>query len=622
MTARQASDSLLRPWFAGVLFALLALAPLTIALHYLVHPPETLEFVLAALSLVPLAWLIGEATEHAAEHTGPGIGGFLNATFGNAPELIIALIAVNDGLTEVVRGSLTGSVIGNLLLVLGAALVAGGRGRLDRYSSFLSFGLIAFATLLFLIPSIPGWDGDPDTDELAQVSAAISIVLLIVYVGVTWYSLRRHRTLHVASDEEIKGWSLRAALGVLAVATVVDRSRRGDPRRLARGVRGEGRPQSEFFVAAVIVAIVGNAAEHGGAVIVAYRGKIALAGEIALASAAQVAVFLIPAVALLSWLIDPLSLSFRPVEIAALAGSVALHDDRAVQRPVEPRARRAAARRLRRGRGRVLPRRRPLARNHCEQRLGDQLGGARDVVVVDLEVRDRTQHRRVRRRRQADAGRLQPRERLAALEAERREVDLDEVRLDLLEVDREPASRERLRERARTGVVVGEPVDVVVERVDARRGHDPGLTHRAAEEVLLAPRALHQLARAREQRAERAAEPLRETERHGVEARGDLRGRDAERDRRVEEPRAVQVDGEAELARSGDDLLELAERPDAPARGVVGVLERRGSPRAGRHPSCSAPRRPDLLGREPAAIARAARASSALRGRPRRRTRR
>ena len=125
------------------LLASLALAPTTIALHYLVHPPETLEFVLAALSLVPLAWLIGEATEHAAEHTGPGIGGFLNATFGNAPELIIALIAVNDGLTEVVRGSLTGSVVGNLLLVLGASLVAGGRGRLDRYSSFLSFGLMA-----------------------------------------------------------------------------------------------------------------------------------------------------------------------------------------------------------------------------------------------------------------------------------------------------------------------------------------------------------------------------------------------------------------------------------------------------------------------------------------------
>ena len=304
-----------------LLFASLALAPIVIALHYLVHPSATVEFILAALGLVPLAWLIGEATEHAAEHTGPGIGGFLNATFGNAPELIIALIAVNDGLTEVVRGSLSGSVIGNLLLVLGASLVAGGKGRLDRFSSLLSLGLVAFATALFLVPSIPGWDGDPDTDRLAQVSTAISIVLLVVYIAVTWYSLRRHALLHVASDEEIRGWSLRAALGALALATVVT----AFVAEILVGSLREFADQvgvTEFFLSAVVVAIVGNAAEHGGAVVVAYRGKIALAAEIALASAAQVAVFLIPAVALLAWLIDPLSLSFRPVEIAALAGSV------------------------------------------------------------------------------------------------------------------------------------------------------------------------------------------------------------------------------------------------------------------------------------------------------------
>jgi Ca2+:H+ antiporter len=303
------------------LFASLALAPITIALHYVAHPPETLEFLLAALSLVPLAWLIGEATEHAAEHTGPGIGGFLNATFGNAPELIIALVAVNEGLTEVVRGSLTGSVVSNLLLVLGLSLVAGGRGQVDRYSSFLSFGLIAFATVLFLVPSVPGWSGQPDRDSLAWVSAAISIALLVVYVAVTWYSLRRHSTGHVASDDEIEGWSLRAALAALAVATVVT-ALVAEILVGSLEVFSEKVGLSDFFVAAVIVAIVGNAAEHGGAIVVAHRGKIALAAEIALASAAQVAVFLIPAVALLSWLIEPLSLSFRPVEIGALAGSV------------------------------------------------------------------------------------------------------------------------------------------------------------------------------------------------------------------------------------------------------------------------------------------------------------
>jgi Ca2+:H+ antiporter len=303
------------------LFATLALAPVAIGLHYLADLPETVEFVLSAAALVPLAWLIGEATEHAAEHTGPGIGGFLNATFGNAPELIIALLAVHEGLTEVVRGSLTGSVVSNLLLVLGASLVAGGRGSLDRYSSFLAFGLLAFATAVFLIPAIPSWEGDPDRESLAALSVPVSIALLVVYAVVTWYSLRRHARLHVASDAEITGWSLRLSLLALGLATLVTVF-------VAEVLVGtlqvfaDEAGLSEFFVAAVIVAIVGNAAEHGGAVVVAFRGKIALAAEIALSSAAQVAVFLIPAVALLSWLLDPLALSFRPVELATLGASV------------------------------------------------------------------------------------------------------------------------------------------------------------------------------------------------------------------------------------------------------------------------------------------------------------
>jgi Ca2+:H+ antiporter len=320
--ARRAADRVFPSVLRRFLFATLALAPLVVALHYAADLSETAEFALSALALIPLAWLIGEATEHAAEHTGPGIGGFLNATFGNAPELIIALVAVDERLTEVVRGSLTGSVVSNLLLVLGLALIAGGRGNVDRYSSFMSLGLIGLATAFFLIPAIPGWEGDPDRDSLARVSAAISVVLLVVYVVVTLYSLRRHRALHVASDEDTSGWSLRLSLGVLGVATVatafVAEILVGSLETFAAKVG-----LSDFFVAAVIVAIVGNAAEHGGAVIVAYRGKIALAAEIALSSAAQVAVFLIPAVALLSWLIESLALTFRPIEIAALGGSVA-----------------------------------------------------------------------------------------------------------------------------------------------------------------------------------------------------------------------------------------------------------------------------------------------------------
>jgi Ca2+:H+ antiporter len=279
-------------------------------------------FVLAALALVPLAWLIGEATEHAAHHTGPGIGGFLNATFGNAPELIIALIAVNEGLTEVVRGSLTGSVIGNLLLVLGFSLVFGGTGRLDRESSLTSFALVALAVLIFLIPSIPGWEGDPDRHSLAVLSVPVSIVLLLVYVVVTWLALRRHHSLHISDEpRQIMGWSLPVSVAVLTGATVIT-AFVAETLVHTLEVFAEELGLTEFFVAAVIVAIVGNAAEHGGAVVVAYRGNIKLAAEIALASSAQVAVFLIPAVALLSWAIDPLALSFRVVELAAVGGSV------------------------------------------------------------------------------------------------------------------------------------------------------------------------------------------------------------------------------------------------------------------------------------------------------------
>jgi Ca2+:H+ antiporter len=336
-----------------ILFASVALAPIVVLIHYLFHPAETVDFVLAAAALIPLAWLIGEATEHAAEHTGPGIGGFLNATFGNAPELIIALFAVNAMEFEVVRGSLTGSVVGNLLLVLGFSLLFGGRGEIDRPSSFLALALVAGTTLLLLIPSIPGWEGDPERDELVKLSIPVSVVLLIAYVVLTWYSLRRHAALHIASDAEITGWSLRLALLVLGLATVVTAL-------VAEILVGsidkfaEDSGLSEFFLAAVVIAIVGNAAEHGGAVVVAARGKIKLAAEIALASSAQVAVFLIPAVCLLALLI-------------------------------EQAQGRAPDRRLRRRRDRVLSRRRPPGGLERRRLAPHRIG--REVQLLDLPGR-------------------------------------------------------------------------------------------------------------------------------------------------------------------------------------------------------------------------------------------
>jgi Ca2+:H+ antiporter len=309
-----------------LLWASLVLAPITILLRYAFHVSDTTLFVAAAAALVPLAWLIGEATEHAGEHTGPGIGGFLNASFGNAPELIIALFAVNESLPDVVRGSLAGSVVSNILLVLGAALILGGNGEdgkpLDRFSILLQLGLVLGAVLLFLVPSVPSWTGDAERHSLAVLSIPVSIVLLLVYAATTVRGLRRHKRLHEESGAVPGGgWSLPVSLGVLAAATVVTALISETLVHSLHSFAGSA-GLSEFFIATVIVAIVGNAAEHGGAIVIASRGKLPLASEIAVSSSAQVALFVTPAVALLSWVVKPaLPLSFRPIELAAMGGA-------------------------------------------------------------------------------------------------------------------------------------------------------------------------------------------------------------------------------------------------------------------------------------------------------------
>jgi Ca2+:H+ antiporter len=304
-----------------VLWASLALAPATLAVDLALHPSKTVLFVLSAAALVPLAWLIGEATEHAAEHTGPGIGGFLNASFGNAPELIIALLAIADGLPDVVRGSITGSIVSNILLVLGIALVAGGDAQLDRRSLTGQLGLVALAVLLFLIPAVPGFHGDPERHSLAVLSLVPAGVLLLVYLAYTTWSLRRHAAAHEGPSG--KGWSIWLSLGVLAAATVLT-ALISEILVHSLDAFAETAGLSQFFIAAVIVAIVGNAAEHGGAVVIATRGKMKLATEIAISSSAQVALLVAPVVAIVSFgFPDALPLSFRPIELAAMGGAAA-----------------------------------------------------------------------------------------------------------------------------------------------------------------------------------------------------------------------------------------------------------------------------------------------------------
>jgi Ca2+:H+ antiporter len=305
-----------------ILWVLLALAPVTIGVNYLTHADKTLMFVLACAALIPLAWLIGEATEHAAEHTGPGIGGFLNASFGNAPELIIALLAVSSGLPQVVRGSLAGSVISNLLLVFGVAQVVGPNGaRIDRRSLATQLGLCAAAIVIVLPVIVLGYTGNSERHTAVIVSIPLAVVLLGLYLTVTFRNLKEHRAAE--RDDAAEGaWSLRRSLTALAIATgmtaIVSEVLVHSLHAFAHSVGA-----SQFFIAAVIVAIVGNAAEHGGAIVIAHAGKMKLASEIAISSSAQVALLVTPVVMLLSlFFTHQLPLTFRWEEAAAMGGAV------------------------------------------------------------------------------------------------------------------------------------------------------------------------------------------------------------------------------------------------------------------------------------------------------------
>ena len=305
------------------LWASLALAPATAVLDLVAHPGEVALFALSAAALIPLAWLIGEATEHAAEHTGPGIGGFLNASFGNAPELIIALFAIGGNLPGVVRGSLAGSVISNLLLVFGVTQLVGPEKELNRRSLFTHLGLVTAAAALFSLPVVLGYTGSPDRHHVVVASIPVAVVLLGAYLVLTKRNLHEHREAHTA-EPAAGAWSFGLAMSVLAVATVatafVSEILVHSLDAFAKAVGA-----TEFFIAAVIVAVVGNAAEHGGAIVIARAGKMKLASEIAISSSAQVALLVAPAVMLLSLLFaHPLALSFRWEELVAMAAAVAL----------------------------------------------------------------------------------------------------------------------------------------------------------------------------------------------------------------------------------------------------------------------------------------------------------
>lgn len=309
---------------------LVVLVPLAIASHFLFHGTAT--FVICALALIPLARLMGEATEAISEHAGAAVGGLLNATFGNAAELILSLVALRAGEVEVVKASLTGSILGNILLVLGGSVIAGGLKR--THQTFNVTGVLSSAAMMFLALTgmvVPDLfhiaRGEAAAPVLWPLSVATAVVLLAIYALSLVFSLKTHAFLYTPAEGGEAGhggpvWSVRRSLLTLVLATVVTAV-------IAEFLVGALEEAiSDFgltrtFVGVIVIAIIGNAAEHSTAILTAMKDKIDISFNIAFESSKQIALFVAPVLVLCSGMLGhPMTLEFSYLEVVGVALAV------------------------------------------------------------------------------------------------------------------------------------------------------------------------------------------------------------------------------------------------------------------------------------------------------------
>lgn len=288
-------------------------------------------FVLSALSVIPLAALIGEGTEAIAARTNPRIGGLLNATLGNAAELIITIVAIRAGLLELVKASITGSILGNLLLVMGLSMVVGGLRHgiqsFDPRQASRNAILLVLAVIALLIPSIfSSYIDNPQSVRVEALSVGTAIIMIILYGLALLYSLKfegaplAHKPARDLTHKST--WSIRISLIILALATigVVIASdllvRAVEPVITGLGI-------SEFFIGIIFIPLIGNVAEHLVAVQVATRNQMDLSVEIAVSSSLQIALFVAPVLVFISLIFgNPLQLIFNELELIALIAGV------------------------------------------------------------------------------------------------------------------------------------------------------------------------------------------------------------------------------------------------------------------------------------------------------------
>ena len=309
---------------------LLLAVPASWVLH-VVAAGSAWTFVVGAIAIIPLAGLIGEATEELAKRTGPTLGGFLNATFGNAAELIIAFVALRAGHIELVQATITGSIVGNLLLVFGLAEFAGGLGRVsqrfDRRAAGNATIMLFLAVVALVMPAVFDLTvfGSlaPRPPAIYYLSIGTSILLIGAYVSSLIYAFRTRRgLLRAVESEEAPHWTTAQSIGVLSIATVLTAVG-------AEVLIGGLEPMlaafgwSELFTGVIVLAIVGNAAEHYSAVSAARQDQMTLSVEIAVGSSAQVALLVAPILVLASFALGhPMTLLFHPFEIVAIGLSV------------------------------------------------------------------------------------------------------------------------------------------------------------------------------------------------------------------------------------------------------------------------------------------------------------
>ena len=321
---------------------LLVFIPLALVLEYLVHASAVAIFVTSALGIIPLAGLMGRATEELAERLGQGVGGLLNATFGNAAELIIAGIALRAGLFDLVKASITGSIIGNILLVFGLSALAGGlkhpTQKFNRTAASQGGTLLVLSGIGLVVPAIFHFlvRGTPGAHE-QEVSLEIAVVLFVTYLLSLVFTLHTHTHLYAGEAAAPGAHSahaavpLRRSVGVLVAATV-GIAVMAELLVGAAEVTAHSLGWSEVFVGVILVAIIGNAAEHSTAVLMALKNKMDVAVNIAVGSSIQVALFVAPLLLFLSYVIapSPMDLIFTPLEVLAVVlavGIIALISD-------------------------------------------------------------------------------------------------------------------------------------------------------------------------------------------------------------------------------------------------------------------------------------------------------